>query len=103
MHRKISAVLAAAKQSQRGVYVNIGGMGLTVDPRGKIDGLVGNESSDLVLKDEFSGREIARWSPATPWTPETIAEQLEGAAGLIHSNLPVAAYLGVASLGSTEL
>ncbi len=103
MNTNISAAAAAATPSPRGCYLNLGGMGLTVDPQGRLDGLLGNEAADLILKEEVSGREIARWSPATTWTLQTIAHHLEGAANLIHDNLPVASYLGAAYLGSTEL
>lgn len=98
-----NAIAAATTPSPRGRYINFGGMGLTTSPQGQLDGLERNESADLILKEELGGREIARWSPSTPWTFKAIAEQLESAASVIGAHLPVAAYLGDVNLGSTEL
>lgn len=93
----------ATATSQRGYYFNHGGIGLTADHLGTLDGLKGNETCDLVLRDELTGSEISRWPTAAPWTRATVAAALDQAASCIAQNLPAAAYLGDAFLGSSEL
>jgi len=86
-----------------GMYVNYGGMGLTLDQAGKLDGLEGNEMRSLILRDGFTQVQLAHWMPSEPWTLAAIASALGEAADLIGRHACCCAYLGEQYLGSTEI
>ena len=83
-------------------YINHGGIGLTTDADGALNGLAGNEMRSLSLRDD-TGAVIAHQTPSTPWTFESVTKALDDAFELVHDHLPVDVYLGDVFLGSTEL
>lgn len=84
------------------MYKNCGGIGLSVTADGTVNGLEGNESRSLILKDH-NGSTIAHWMPSTPWTSARLMEALEAADDRVAQHGVVTAYLGNEMIGCTEL
>lgn len=86
----------------RAGYRNHGGIGLTSNEHGDLDGLAGNELRSLNLRDA-AGKVIVHQEPSVPWTFESITKALGEFTHLTAQHSPVDAFLGDVFLGSTEL
>jgi len=85
------------------MYINHGGIGLTLNAQGELDGLRDNEMRCLNLREGSTGKVIAHQMPSTPWTAVRIAKALQESTELFEKCATVDAYLGDEYLGSTEL
>ncbi len=85
------------------VYVNFGGMGLSINPQGKLDGVLGNESKLLRVVDASNSKEIYSGHRVGGWTEDALIKKLTELGPQIKESGWADAYLGETWLGSTEM